>query len=110
MDGCRFYFVYNFKDMVQDIVNNKERSQFEYHEEGEIARLEYRFKNADMVLMHTEVPKVLEGRGIASRLAKFAFEQAKQQQRKVLVYCPYISSYLRRHPEYDELVEKDYNK
>ena len=75
-----------------------------------LAVIVYRWQNGKLALMHTEVPPEAEGKGVAAKLAKFAFEQAKQQQRKVLVYCPYISSYLRRHPEYDELVERDYNK
>ena len=90
--------------MTQEIINNKERSQFEYHEAGEIAKLEYRFKNGDLVLMHTEVPKMLEGKGIASRLAKFALEWAQSNDLKLIVYCPFVTTYLKKHPEFNFLI------
>ena len=98
------------KNTTVQIVNNEKNQRFEMPVGDGLAVIVYRWQNGKLALMHTEVPPEAEGKGIASKLAKFAFEQAKQQQRKVLVYCPYISSYLRRHPEYDELVEKDYNK
>ena len=98
------------KNTTVQISNNEKNQRFEMPVGDGLAVIVYRWQNGKLALMHTEVPPEAEGKGIAAKLAKFAFEQAKQQQRKVLVYCPYISSYLRRHPEYEELVEKDYNK
>jgi predicted GNAT family acetyltransferase len=91
------------------ITDNEQEQRFETPVENELAFIAYRWQNGKLALMHTEVPPAAEGKGIAGKLAKFAFEQAKQQQRKILVYCPYISTYLKRHSEYNELVEKDYN-
>lgn len=91
------------------IVDNTEEQRFETRLNDKIALIAYRWEHGMLALMHTEVPEEFEGEGIASALATFAFEQAKQQQRKVLVFCPYISVWLNRHPEYRELVEKDYN-
>jgi len=91
------------------ITDNTKEQRFETPVGDKLAIIVYRWQNGKLALMHTEVPPEAEGKGIAAKLAKFAFEQAKQQQRKVLVYCPYVSSYLKRHPEYNELVEKDYN-
>ena len=97
------------KNSTLPITDNTKEQRFEATVGKELAILVYRWQNGKLALMHTEVPPNAEGKGVAAGLAKFAFEQAKQQQRKVLVYCPYISSYLKRHPEYDELVERDYN-
>ena len=91
------------------ITNNEKEQRFEMPVGDDFAVIAYRWQNGKLALMHTEVPPQAEGKGLAGKLAKFAFEQARQQQRKVLVYCPYISSYLKRHPEYNDLVEKDYN-
>ena len=90
------------------IHNNEAQMQFEYKEGGEIAKLEYRFYKKDIAFMHTEVPKALEGKGIASALAEYAFEYAKQIHKKVMVYCPFVSVYLKRHPELKELVDEEY--
>jgi predicted GNAT family acetyltransferase len=89
-----------------DITNNKQQQQFEVHAEGELAVLVYRFHKDEMALMHTEVPEKLEGQGIASALAKHAFDWAKENNKKVIVYCSFVASYLKRHPEYNALVDK----
>ena len=91
------------------ITDNTEELRFETPVGDVVAFIAYRWEHGKLALMHTEVPEEAEGKGIASKLAKFAFEQAKQQQRKVLVFCPYVSTCLNRHPEYREFVEKDYN-
>ena len=97
------------KSSEQHITDNIKEQRFEMPVDDQLAFIVYRWEHGKLALMHTEVPEQAEGKGIASQLAKFAFEQAKQQQRKVLVFCPYISAWLNRHPEYREFVEKDYN-
>ena len=80
--------------------------RFELKLEGQVAFLEYRYKKGILALMHTEVPAVLEGKGLGSALAKYAFQFAKQNNLPVLVYCPFVTSFLKRHPEYGEQVVK----
>lgn len=88
-----------------DVVNNKEHFQFQITlEDGEKAVLEYRWHDKDLTLMHTFVPPAHEGKGVAALLAKEALEYAKAEGIKVIVYCPYVAAYLKRHPEYKELV------
>ena len=60
--------------------------------------------------MHTEVPGSMEGRGVASALVKYAFEYAKEHTNPVMVYCPFVGTYLKRHPEFRDLVDKEYLK
>jgi predicted GNAT family acetyltransferase len=92
-----------------NITDNTNELRFETPVGDKLAFIAYRWEHGKLALMHTEVPEEAEGKGIASQLAEFAFEQAKQQQRKVLVFCPYVSAWLNRHPEYRAFVEKDYN-
>jgi len=70
--------------------------------------LEYRFYKTGIALMHTLVPPPLEGRGIASALAKYAFDYAKEHTMRVKVYCPFVAAFLKRHPEYNVQVDKQY--
>lgn len=87
------------------INNNEKNLHFETAlDNGEFAFIEYRWHHKDLVLMHTWVPEGFEGKGIASALAKFALEYAKQHNLKVIVYCPYVNAYLKRHPEYQSLL------
>ena len=90
------------------VINNTDQQQFEVHMDDHVAMLIYRFYKDDIAFMHTEVPKALENRGIASTLAKYAFEWAKEHDKKVMVYCPFVASYLKRHPEYNSQVDKSY--
>ena len=77
--------------------------------DGELAVLQYRFYKNDIALMHTEVPEKLSGKGLASALAKYALEWAKNNNKKVMVYCPFVASYLKKHPEYNFLIDKMYS-
>lgn len=90
------------------ITNNEQQQRFETVVDNETAFLEYRFYKKDIALMHTLVPGPLEGRGIASALAKYAFDYAKQHNLPVMVYCPFVAAFLKRHPEYNEQVDKQY--
>ena len=95
--------------MQNHITENIEEHRFEMPVGNELAFIVYRKEHNKLALVHTEVPEKAEGKGIASALAKFAFEKARQENIKILVYCAFISTYLRRHPEYNAQVEKDYN-
>ena len=87
-----------------NIINNQQRQQFQLSVEGEIAFLEYRFKDGAIYLMHTEVPERLGGRGLGTALAAAAFDYAKTNQLKVKVYCPFVKKYLDRHPDLNGLL------
>jgi len=50
--------------------------------------------------MHTWVPQELEGRGIASALAEFALNYAKENELQTVVYCPFVKAYIQKHPEW----------
>ncbi len=90
------------------IVHNEKLMHFEIHEGDAIAYLEYRFYKKDIAFMHTEVPENMEGKGVASALAKFAFEFAKENKKPVMVYCPFVGAYLKRHPEVSEQLDKEF--
>lgn len=95
--------------MENTIINNNEaEQQFQGILEGELALLQYRFYKDDIALMHTTVPDNLSGKGLASALAAYALEWAKAHNKKVIVYCPFVASYLKNHPEYDSLIDKTY--
>jgi len=90
--------------MSTAVTNNNKQQQFEVHEDGEIAVLQYRFHEGVIWLMHTEVPANLEGKGIASTLARFGLEWARENHIKAKVLCPFVAVFLKRHPEYGDVV------
>ncbi len=89
-----------------DVINNKRYSRFEIlMPDGEVATLEYRWLKGSMVLMHTVVPAPGRGKGIGSKLVKYVLDHAREQGLKVIVYCPFVTEYMKRHPEYNDLVD-----
>ena len=90
------------------VTNNEAQLRFEIREGEETAYLEYRFHKNDIALMHTFVPPALEGKGLASALAHYALEWAKEHKKMVMVYCPFVAAYLQRHHEYDSIIDKSY--
>jgi len=91
-----------------NILNNTKRSRFEVEVNGEYAFVEYQFYKEDIALMHTFVPLAARGQGVASALAKYALEAVKSQNQKLMVFCPFVAKYIRLHPEYQSLLDKEY--
>jgi len=86
------------------IRNNEAEKRFEVELDGQLALLEYIRAGKNITYTHTEVPKSLEGKGIGSKLARHALEFARDNDLKVIPICPFVTDYLRRHPEYHPLV------
>ena len=95
---------------MEEIINNTKDQQFEIHIGDEVAYLQYRFYKKDIAMMHTKVPDAAKGKGIASKLAQYAFEYAKKENKKVMVYCPFVSKYVKEHPELRDQLDKEYHK
>lgn len=64
---------------------------------------EYRRIGDRLIFLHTEVDPAFEGRGIGGRLAAGALDDVRARGLTFTVKCPFIASYLERHPEYEDL-------
>jgi predicted GNAT family acetyltransferase len=82
-----------------NIVNNALASRFEALVNGGVAVLDYRIEGGTIFLLHVEVPASEQGRGIASKLSRAAFEFSQNSGLKVVPRCPFIAAYMRGHPE-----------
>ena len=90
--------------MELDIINNQNNHHFEAVIDGKTAFIDYKARPDALVVFHTEVPKELEGRGIAATLTKHVLEYVAAEGMGVVPLCPYMRSYLKKHPEYQHLV------
>ncbi len=90
--------------------DNTAEHRYEVHAKGQVAVLEYRRKDGRILLIHTEVPPALEGRGIAGMLARTALEAARADGVEVVPLCTYVAAYIRRHREYLPLVAGPYRE
>jgi uncharacterized protein len=81
------------------ITDNQEASRLEFTVDGQLAELEYRRRGDRLVIIHTEVPFALEGRGIAGALIAAAVHRAARENLTVVPLCPFARSWLPRHPD-----------
>lgn len=87
-----------------EIVDNPERHRFETRVNGILAQVAYRRTGNVITFTHTEVPESLSGHGIANKLAVHVLNYAREHALGVVPLCPFIAAYIKRHPEYQDLV------
>ena len=94
---------------MDEVKNNKEKNRYELSVNGKTAIAEY-ILNKQRVLFftHTEVPNELEGKGVASKLLEEAFKDAEDSDLKIAPICPFVKSYLQRHPEWKRLLAAEH--
>jgi len=92
------------------VAMNTATHRFEARLEGETAFAEYSLLHDALVLPHTVVPPAFEGKGVASALAKAALGYAREHGLKVKPICPFMAGYIQKHPEWQDLVHKDFRQ
>lgn len=92
------------KDTIPTVADNTSLNRYEIAVDGEVAFLTYRRRNDHVLLVHTEVPEVFRGRGYGSVLAKHALDEARKAGKQVIVKCPFVTAWLKRHSEYNDIV------
>ena len=87
------------------IQHDPTRHRFFLDVEGGTAELVYRPVDDHTVdLVHTGVPEAAAGQGIAGKLAKTAFDWARQNGTRLVVTCPFVQKWLERHPDEQDLL------
>ncbi len=92
------------KNLTHKLKDNQQENQYELHIGESIAKIEYIKAQGKIFLTHTEVPKQMEGQGIGSSIVKKALEDIQRQDLVLVPLCPFIASYLKRHPEWKMLL------
>jgi len=83
--------------------DNKAQSRFELDVEGALAFANYRLTPSAVVITHTETPRALRGRGIASELVHGALRLIRADGLKVVAGCGFVADYLHKHPEFSDM-------
>lgn len=84
--------------------DNKALGRFELDVEGGLAFANYRLTPQAVVITHTETPRALRGRGVASELIKGSLDLIRADGHKVIAGCGFVVDYLYKHPEYSDLM------
>ena len=88
--------------VVRDV---PDRHRFEVVVGGEVAGYaEYRLTGDHLAVLHTVVDDAYEGQGLGSRLVREVLQQVADRGLGLIPYCPFVQSYLQRHPELVHLV------
>ena len=93
--------------MAEELTDNKSQEQFEMVTDGFLSRIEYKIMGNKIFLTHTEVPHELEGKGVGSKIVKAALEEVESRGLKLIPLCPFVASYIKRHPEWERLLAAD---
>lgn len=90
-----------------EVINNKKLFRFEASTgDGNLITMEYRWLKGSIVLMHTLVPASARGTGAGSEFVKQVLDRyVRDAGLKMIAYCPFVTAYLERHPEYAELLD-----
>jgi uncharacterized protein len=90
--------------MLSPVRDVPQRQRFELDTAGLIAFANYKRDGNTLTIMHTEVPLPLRGKGIGSDLARGLLTIARAEGLSVVPLCPFIATYIARHPEYADLL------
>jgi hypothetical protein len=89
------------------VTDNPAASRYELHVGTELAGfVTYLLRQHDTLisLLHTEIEPAFQGAHLATHLARFSLDDARKRGLAVLPFCPYITSWIKKHPEYTDLV------
>ena len=86
------------------LIDRKDIHNFELIVDGHRSFIDYLEKGGKFYLVHTEVAPELEGQGVAAALVEKVFLYLEENKSKAVPLCPYIRSFLKRHPEWDSRV------
>ncbi|WP_026877868.1 GNAT family N-acetyltransferase [Jiangella gansuensis] len=76
------------------------RNYAAYLDGTRVGELVYARRGDRVIAVHTEVDPAAEGKGIGGALARALLDDARQGGLAVEAQCPFVASYLDRHPEY----------
>jgi uncharacterized protein len=83
-----------------EVRDNPEELRYELVDDDQVVgELIYRRYPDRILLVHTDIPPALEGQGLGSRLVAGALDDARAKGLRIVPVCPFVRSYLRRHPE-----------
>jgi hypothetical protein len=89
---------------IGNVRDNKNLSRYEMDVDGGLAFANYRRTPSTVIITHTETPRALRGRGIASELVDGALQLIRADRLKVIAGCGFVADYLHRHPEFADLM------
>jgi predicted GNAT family acetyltransferase len=90
----------------RNVDDNPRESRYELRVDGDLVGWsEYRPAGDSVVVAHTEIDPQRAGEGLGSELVRGTLDHIRASGKTVIPSCPFTAEYIRRHPEYVDLVE-----
>jgi predicted GNAT family acetyltransferase len=89
-----------------DVRDNADERRYEARVAGDVAGfIRYIAQPTGVMLVHTDIDPAYEGQGLGSRLVAGALDDIRSRGLRVVPQCPFVRSYIERHPQYADLVD-----
>ncbi|MGE0025976.1 MAG: GNAT family N-acetyltransferase [Thermoleophilia bacterium] len=89
-----------------EVADAPDHHRYEARVAGELAGVaEYADRRDQRIFLHTTV--TLEGHGVGGALARAALDDVRARGMRAVPKCPFIAAWIRRHPDYVDLVPED---
>jgi predicted GNAT family acetyltransferase len=89
---------------MSELRNNREQSRYEIDEAGATSFADYRLQGDRLFVDYVFAPPELRGTGAAGRLMAALAADARDKGLKITPVCGYAAAWLRRSPEFRDLV------
>lgn len=90
---------------MNTFINNKDDKCYELHIGEYVAKIDYLLTNkGEIVLIRTEVPQPLQGKGVGSKLIELVLKDIENSDLLVVPQCGFVANYISKHPEWYKIV------
>jgi predicted GNAT family acetyltransferase len=86
------------------LVKNDDKKRFEISIDGHFAFIDFKERGDIISLIHTETEPELAGKGAAAAVVEKTLQYLQDHHKALMPYCPYVFAYIKRHPEWKEIV------
>jgi uncharacterized protein len=95
-------------DAAVEVRVDPDQHRFEAYVDGELAGFTaYDLAGDTITLLHAEVDDAYEGKGVGSAMVRQVLDGIRaDDDRKLVVLCPFVNAWLRRHPDYQDLTRR----
>ncbi len=90
------------------VFNDVEQHRFVIQVEGKTAGFAvYHIRRGRHLFVHTEIDPSFGQQGLGSRLIEAALDEVAVDGGTVVPLCPFVRAWIKRHPEYDRIVDHE---
>ena len=90
------------------VTDDPDRHRYEITYGGDLAGFAvYHRRGNRTFFVHTEIDPAFEGHGLGSALVAGMLDAERARPEPIVPLCPFVRSYIDRHPEYGDLVDHD---